>query len=119
MRPVDYLRIVRRRWWVLLVTAVIASSLAFATRPSSSARSAADQPKVRYRATHTLISGSDQTDLSQGRTLGRTALLVTTGAVPERVSEQIKQYRWPEVEALKDKSCDASKGKGEIGRAHV
>ena len=46
------------------------------------------------------------------RSYGRTALLVTTGAVPERVSEQIKQYRWPEVEALKDKSCDASKGKG-------
>lgn len=111
MRPVDYLRIVRRRWWVLLVTAVIASSLAFATRPSSSARSEADQPKVRYRATHTLISGSDGADFTQGRTLGRTALLVTTGAVPERVSDQIKQYQWPEVEALKDKACEATKGK--------
>jgi capsular exopolysaccharide synthesis family protein len=99
VRPTDYLRIVRRRWWVLLVTTVIAMSFAFVTRPSSAANIKASQPNVRYRATTTLISNPlGDGGATAGRDYDRLSLLVTTGEVPKRVVKVLDVVRWPGVQ---------------------
>ncbi len=61
MRPLEYLRILRQRWWVLPIAALVGFSLAFATQPSTPnavARRFADFNL--YRATHTLFSVPDR-----------------------------------------------------------
>ena len=112
VRPTDYLRLVRRRWWVLLVTTVIAMSFAFVTRPSSAASVAASQPHLRYRATTTLISNPlGDGGRTSGRDYDRLSLLITTGEVPNRVADALDQVRWPEVQRnTKDSGCTTSGG---------
>jgi capsular exopolysaccharide synthesis family protein len=116
VRPTDYLRIVRRRWWVLLVTTVIATSFAFVTRPSSAASVKAAQPNVRYLATTTLISNPlGDGGATAGRDYDRLSLLVTTGEVPNRVADALDQVRWPEVKRNGQGGCAASGGGGAGG----
>ena len=113
MRPADYLRIIRRRWWVLLVTTVIAMSFAFVTRPSSAASVKAAQPKLRYRATTTLISNPvGDGGATSGRDYDRLALLITTGEVPNRVADELDQVRWPEVQRNSKSDCSQSSSGG-------
>ncbi|MEY3361134.1 MAG: hypothetical protein RL531_853, partial [Actinomycetota bacterium] len=112
MRPADYLRIIRRRWWVLLVTTVIAMSFAFVTRPSSAASVKASQPNLRYRATTTLISNPIGDSGTSGRDYDRLALLITTGEVPNRVADALDQVRWPEVQRNSKENCEESSSGG-------
>jgi len=112
VRPADYLRIIRRRWWVLLVTTVIAMSFAFVTRPSSAASVKAAQPNLRYRATTTLISNPIGDSSTSGRDYDRLALLITTGEVPTRVADALDQVRWPEVQRNSKEDCEESTSGG-------
>ena len=108
MRPADYLRIVRRRWWVLLVTVVIAMTFALLTRPSSAATAKANQPGVSFRATTTLISNGSGNTSANGRDYDRLALLMTTGEVPIRVAEEIDQELWPQIQNANANKCSGT-----------
>ncbi len=98
MRPSDYLRIIRRRWWVLLVTVVISMTFALLTRPSSADTELANKPGVSFRATTTLISAGSGANSVRGRDYDRLALLIITGEVPKRVATAIDVVRWPELQ---------------------
>jgi hypothetical protein len=108
MRPADYLRIVRRRWWVLLVTVVIAMTFALLTRPSSSETLRAKQPGLSFRATTTLISNGSGNTSANGRDYDRLALLMTTGEVPKRVAEAIDEERWPQIQSAGAGKCEGT-----------
>jgi len=112
VRPADYLRIIRRRWWVLLVTTVIAMSFAFVTRPSSAAGVKASQPNLRYRASTTLIANLVGEAGTSGRDYDRLALLTTTGEVPTRVADALDQARWPQVLRNSSSGCEDAKAEG-------
>ena len=108
MRPADYLRIVRRRWWVLLVTVVIAMIFALLTRPTSSETMRDNKPKVSFRATTTLISNDSGGISVKGRDYDRLALLMTTGEVPKRVASAIDQVRWPQIQSAGEDKCSGT-----------
>lgn len=108
MRPADYLRIVRRRWWVLLVMVVIAMIFALLTRPTSSETMKANEPRVTFRATTTLISNDSGSKSVRGRDYDRLALLVTTGEVPKRVASALDQVRGPLFERDAAEKCSGA-----------
>ena len=100
MEPIEYLRILRRRWMIVAAAVLLALAVAFITTPSSSA----DQPaqRVTYSATHTLIQ--DRSVVETGTTGGSLiigldllALLTTTGEIPERVVERLDSNEPPAV----------------------
>ncbi len=59
MRPLDYLRILRRRWWIIVIGALIGGLLAFATQPSNASVARQTAPIVRYRATNYILANVD------------------------------------------------------------
>jgi capsular exopolysaccharide synthesis family protein len=90
----EYLRILRRRWWVLLVTALVGVGLAIATQPADIPASTT-APPARYSATTTLISDP----LGRGAQLGvqwdKLALLITKGDIPQSVERRLGTLRKP------------------------
>ncbi|CAB4948944.1 unannotated protein [freshwater metagenome] len=104
MRPADYLRIIRRRWWVLLVTVVIAMTFVMLMRPSSSDAVERNKPGLSFKATATLINNFGDTSV-RGRDYDRLALLMTTGEVPQRVADAIDKVRWPQIQAAESAAC--------------
>ena len=83
MRPLDYLRILRRRWWILVVGALIGSLLAFATRPSELTVLKATAPSISYRAQHLLQSVDSNGTSKRAVDYDRLALNTIAGPVPE------------------------------------
>lgn len=87
MEPIDYLRALRARWYVIVVAGlvgVIATWMTTPDRPAPIQRSGIEQ----YTATHTLIQeevGSDGRSVD----LNRAALLTRTGEVPRRVVHKL------------------------------
>jgi capsular polysaccharide biosynthesis protein len=87
MEPIDYLRALRARWYVIVVAGlagVIATWLTTPDRPAPIQTSGIEQ----YTATHTLIQeevGSDGRSVD----LNRAALLTRTGEVPRRVVQKL------------------------------
>ncbi len=59
MRPLDYVRILRRRWWIIVIGALIGGLLAFLTQPSDASVAQQTAPLVRYRATSFILANSD------------------------------------------------------------
>ncbi|HZR14268.1 MAG TPA: CpsD/CapB family tyrosine-protein kinase [Acidimicrobiia bacterium] len=84
MRPVEYLRLVRQRWWVLPITAIIGLIAAFATKPA--APKPIVVPPSTYKATAVLVAKPLGSSETPGIDYDRLALLATTGDVPQRVS---------------------------------
>ena len=80
MKPTDYLRILRRRWWILVVGALLGCMLAFITRPTETAILRATAPSVQYRAQHLLQTKDGATAGSVG--FDRLALQTLYGQVP-------------------------------------
>lgn len=79
MEPLEYIRILRRRWYYVVVGLVVGLAAGAVTAPG-----AHDQP-VRYAAVHTLlVDPASNVSIN----LEQAALLVTTGSVPEQVAEQ-------------------------------
>ncbi|HET7486620.1 MAG TPA: hypothetical protein VFJ85_01730 [Acidimicrobiales bacterium] len=81
MEPIEYLRLVRRRWRVAAACCLVAAVAVWVVSPSSSSAAA-----PQYVDSHTLIRNNDTT--SQ-QALAAVGLLVKTGAVPVRVAKRL------------------------------
>lgn len=98
MEPIEYFRVVRRRWHIVAAAAVLALVVAFITTPSSSAGLSANGP---FTATHTLVEDSTVAggDTAEGGGpiigLDLLALLTTTGEIPVRVVNRLGSEKEP------------------------
>ena len=115
MRPLDYLRILRRRWWVLLVGTMIGLALAFATQPSERKVIRETAPRVQYRATHLLLADPSSLDKGVAGTIGydRLALLTLAGEVPKTAMKKLGATPFPAV--LNEQSGEETSEGGEKG----
>ncbi|MGH9177606.1 MAG: AAA family ATPase [Acidimicrobiales bacterium] len=85
MQAIDYLRVLRRRWPVVLACVVAALIPAWMAEPARTSR-----PVRTFEATHTLIRAVDEGGGPvPTRGLSRSALLTTTGEVPRLVAERL------------------------------
>lgn len=87
MNNFSILAVIRRRWWVIVVLAVVGAGLGALPAPAKVEESS---KLTRYTATHTLLLNN--TDALTGNTAvspSQVSLLATTGEVPERVREKI------------------------------
>lgn len=89
MEPVDYLRVIRRRWRILAACVLVAGVLAWITTPAEP-----EDDSVTYRATHQLIRDSSA---AAPPALASLSVFVKTGAVPQRVAERIGYEGEPAV----------------------
>jgi capsular exopolysaccharide synthesis family protein len=89
----EYLRILRRRWWVLLLATLLGFSVAFATQPNDKVP-VTKAPAPIYTATATLISDPLA---RQGSAFGvqwdKLSLLITKGEVPQTVERKLGTLR--------------------------
>lgn len=112
MRPLDYLRILRRRWWILVVGALIGSLFAFATRPSESAVVLATTPKIAYRATHVLETqeGPD-VRVTRNTSFDRWSLETLVGPVRDAALKKLHATMFPSIVAKnQDLASSATSG---------
>ena len=82
MEPIEYLRLLRRRWHLVALAIVLGAGVVYALSPADYE----DEPRT-YEATHTLYRdpGGDTGSVS----MDTMALLATTGEVPRRVAERL------------------------------
>lgn len=86
MEPIDYLRVLRRRWRLILACIVAATAAMYATAPAHANTS------TKYDATATLLAGTSGSTISTGvTTISPNVLqfLVTTGAVPVAAAKKL------------------------------
>jgi Mrp family chromosome partitioning ATPase len=91
-----YLSAFRRRWYLVLLPALVGAALGFLTTPSSAVEiddRGIPLPTTEYfKAAHVLIEDSqavDPTGTAAGVNLSQAAYLVNTGEVPARVAEEL------------------------------
>lgn len=89
MDLLDYLRLFRRRWALLLACVVVAGLAAWFTTPAEPA-----DDNVTYAATHTLLRDSSAV---APQALATVALYVKTGEVPIRAAERLDWEREPAI----------------------
>lgn len=77
----EYLRLLRRRWKLLLACVLVASAVAWVTTPPEPS-----QETLRYSATHQLLRDSSAV---APQALSTVALFIRTGEIPARVAERI------------------------------
>jgi capsular exopolysaccharide synthesis family protein len=82
MEPLDYARLFRRRWRLLVSCILIAGAVAWVTTPANPS-----ERQLTYEATHTLLR--DDSSSTPPPALAQIALFVRTGDVPKRVAERI------------------------------
>jgi capsular exopolysaccharide synthesis family protein len=82
MEPLDYLRLLRRRWRLLVAAVLVAGVVAWITTPATPSNE-----QVTYEATQTLLR--DDSALTPPPALAQVALFVKTGEVPQRVADRI------------------------------
>jgi len=106
----EYLRILRRRWWVLLLATLLGFSVALATQPNT-AVPITKAPAPVYTAYATLISDPLA---RQGTAFGvqwdKLGLLITKGDVPQTVERRLGTLRRPP--SLLDQAAASSSPKG-------
>ncbi len=117
MGPMEYLRILRRRWWVLLVATLLGFSVALATQPNV-AVPVTKAPAPAYTAYATLISDPLA---RQGTAFGvqwdKLALLITKGDVPQTVERRLGTLRRPpSVIDITESTTSSKKGGGTVRR---
>ncbi len=89
MKETSALAAIRRRWWAVVLLAVVGATLGALPAP---ARVEEQSKLIRYEATHTLLQNNTDTLNSSGSSAvspNQVALLATTGEVPKRVAELI------------------------------
>lgn len=79
MESIQYVRVLRRRWYVVLVFGLVGAAAGWFTAPDGDVE-AVDSV---YLASHTLLASDD------AGALGRTAFLVTVGEVPRRAADAL------------------------------
>ena len=86
MEPVEYARLIRRRWRVVAACALVAAAAVWVVSPS---KPAARLPE--FVASHTIIRDTDPNAgaATQPQALATVGLLVKTGEVPRRVAERV------------------------------
>jgi capsular exopolysaccharide synthesis family protein len=84
MRPLDYLRILRRRWWIPVIGLLIGVLLAFVTAPSDQEVARATVPKVSFRATNYVLANEASLDRGSPISWDRLALYTVRGEVPRQ-----------------------------------
>ncbi|MGH9085909.1 MAG: AAA family ATPase [Acidimicrobiales bacterium] len=89
MEPVEYLRVIRRRWRLLAACVLIAAVAAWITTPAEPANDS-----VTYQATHQLIRDSDAVAPTAMASL---SVFVKTGEVPRRVAERLGYQGEPAI----------------------
>lgn len=95
MRPFDYLRILARRWWILVLGALIGSLVAYMTQPSDAAVLRTTAPKVQFRATNLMLADPSSTSrIASGLGYDRLALLVISGKVRDDAIERLDAVVW-------------------------
>lgn len=82
MEPVEYLRLVRRRWRLLAACVLVAGVVAWLTTPARTSNA-----QVQYEATHILLR--DDSSPTPPAALAQVALFVKSGEVPERVARRL------------------------------
>lgn len=84
MDPIDYLKLLRRRWWIVATTLVLALGAAYLMLPPEGAPA---QPlAASYTATHTLLKSPDE---QEEVNLALTKLFATTGEVPAQAARRL------------------------------
>jgi Mrp family chromosome partitioning ATPase len=81
--------VIKRRWWVIVLLALIGAGFGAIPAPEK----VAEKSKLtRYSATHTLLINNSDTASSGAAVISpnQVTLLATAGEVPSRVAEQIK-----------------------------
>src|SRR3954447_1074347 len=95
MGPMEYLRILRRRWWVLLLATLLGFSVAFATQPSDKVP-VTKAPAPIYTGYATLISDPlARQGSASGVQWDKLSLLITKGDVPQAVERRLGAMRRP------------------------
>ncbi|MCO8127425.1 AAA family ATPase [Acidimicrobiia bacterium EGI L10123] len=87
MDLLDYLRLFRRRWALIVACVLVAGLAAWFTTPAEPAND-----DVTYSATHTILRDSSAV---APQALATVALYVKTGPVPERAAERLDWDREP------------------------
>jgi capsular exopolysaccharide synthesis family protein len=95
MGPMEYLRILRRRWWVLLLTTLLGFSVNLATQSDAEAP-VTKAPAPKYTAFTTMISDPlARQGTSFGVQWDKLGLLITKGDVPQTVERRLGTLRRP------------------------
>ncbi|HEV2068509.1 MAG TPA: hypothetical protein VGR26_01800 [Acidimicrobiales bacterium] len=82
MEPIDYLRIIKRWWKLIVACVVVAAAVAWVTTP------ARPGPAVStFEASHILIRDTEESGIRESA--GTVALYVTAGEVPQRVADRL------------------------------
>lgn len=94
MDLLSYFRVLRRRWWLIVVCIVVGAGLGWATTVVSGgtdARSTAKTSHKYYKATHIFLptAKSDSAFPTSFTNLDQMALLATTGPVPDAVAKAL------------------------------
>lgn len=99
MGLLDYFRVIRRRWWALVVGLVVGLIFAVATQPSQDAVILRTAPSIQYRATHLLLADASSTDPGVARAMGydRLALITIAGDVPRAVLKRLDAVTYPKI----------------------
>lgn len=112
MRPLDYLRILRRRWWILVVGVLIGALLAFATRPSELTVLKATAPGISYRAQHLLQSVDSDRSIARAVDYDRLALNTIAGPVPDAAIKSLGGTLYNAAIAKQPATSETSAGGG-------
>lgn len=83
MEPIEYLRILRRRWRILATCLIVGLVAAWVTTPATDSQG---RPVNEYQATSTLVPADAAVD---GVALASMAFLVTTGEVPREAAAKL------------------------------
>jgi polysaccharide biosynthesis transport protein len=84
MEPLEYLRVFRRRWRLLVSCVLVAGVAAWVTTPATPSLDAAE-----YEASHTIIRDTSASGDTPTQSLATVNLLVKTGDVPRRAAERL------------------------------
>ncbi|MGH9282650.1 MAG: hypothetical protein ACRD0S_06905, partial [Acidimicrobiales bacterium] len=91
MEPIEYARLIRRRWRVVAACALVAAVAVWVVTPSSP-----EAQEPRFVAEHTLIREAAP-DGSSSQALASVGLIVRTGEVPRRVATRVGWDRTPAI----------------------
>lgn len=89
VRPIEYLRLLKRRWWVLPLAALIGLATAQLTQPERKPLFAFPQPPT-YFASHVIVAEPLSNSVNSAVDYDRLALLATTGDAPLNVSRTLQ-----------------------------